>query len=142
MTVPARSGWRRPASNAARLWSGTLLALVFACACSAAALAEDAGFAAFARRFTAAIEAGDANAVATLTRLPFLFEGRPLAHDEFTGAFTRLFDADVRRCLARGAFKPEEPGLRVAFCPPYAFYFGLSRGEWRLVEFAADGEPD
>jgi hypothetical protein len=142
MTMLARSGWRRPGSKPGWHRGGRLLCLVVASACSAAGWADDAGFAAFAERFTAAIEAGDADAVASLTRLPFLFEGRALARDEFTRAFPRLFDAEVRSCLARGSFRPEEAGLRVAFCPPYAFYFGLSGGEWRLVEFAADGEPD
>jgi hypothetical protein len=51
----------------------------------------------------------------------------------------QLFNAPVRRCLAR-AQPIAEDGARVIFCPPYTFDFRPVQGSWRLVEFGADGE--
>lgn len=81
----------------------------------------------------------DGAAVASLTRLPFLFEGMPRDRRGFLAIYPRLFDTGVRRCLAR-AVPVAEDGAKVLFCRPYAFYFRPVNGAWRLVEFGADGE--
>lgn len=46
---------------------------------------------------------------------------------------------EVRRCL-RTAPPLREDDRSVLACAPYLFYFGRVDGQWRWVEFAADGE--
>lgn len=97
-------------------------------------------FAAFQSRFRAAVASQDAAAVASLTRLPFLFEGRPQDEQGFRRrVWPALFDAPRRRCLLSSQALSEGSD-RVIFCAPYAFYFDAADGDWRLREFAVDGE--
>jgi len=102
-------------------------------------VALSADFDDFYRGFQAAAARNDSDAIAELTRLPFLFEGVPLDRTEFVAALPQLFTQAVRDCVART--EPILEDLRyVVFCRPYAFYFGRQKGLWRLDEFAADGE--
>ena len=96
-------------------------------------------FNAFHSEFRAAIGRNDGARVADLTRLPFLFEGRPRDRAGFLRIYPQLFNPAVRRCLATAQALPEG-GDRVVFCAPYAFYFDRQGGGWKLREFNADGE--
>ena len=103
------------------------------------ALADDA-FAEFLARFRAALAEPDAQAVAALTRLPFLFESEWRADAEYRRIVPQLFAAPVRSCIARTE-AIDEDDAKVIFCDPYAFYFRRDgTGAWQFVEFAADGE--
>ena len=87
----------------------------------------------------AAAQPGGA-ALADLTQLPLLFEGRPHARDTFIAEVApALFTASVRHCLRRARPQPEGDRLLV-WCKPYAFYLGPVQGRWRLIEFGADAE--
>ena len=102
--------------------------------------AADDALSTFLARFRPAVRAGDAAAVADLTRLPFLFESEPRDRDGFVRVvFPQLFPAPVRDCLA-DADPIAEDGRWVAWCGPYGFYFGHVDGAVRLLEFAADPE--
>ncbi len=99
-------------------------------------------FETFHARFRAAVAGGDAGAVAALTRMPFLFENR--LHDAqgfVRQVWPRLFDARLRRCVARETPRPEGED-RVLFCGHYALYFDTAGGRWALREFGADAEAD
>jgi hypothetical protein len=96
---------------------------------------------AFLTRFRAAVANPDAAALADLTRLPFLFDGQ--AHDRtafIARVVPRLFTPPVRKCLIQAKPQSEE-GRLLLWCKPYGFYLGVADGQWRLMEFAADGEP-
>jgi len=114
-----------------------LMVLLLALACAPPSWADD--FAAFHARFRAAVATQDSAAVASLTRLPFLFEGRALESAGFQRAAPKLFSAAQRRCLAKAPALPEGD-RQVVFCKPYTYYFGRAGGSYRLLEFAADGE--
>lgn len=99
-----------------------------------------AALAAFLARFRAALAGPDAEALADLTRLPFLFENEPRDRAGFVRIVPLLFDAPTRACLATARPAPEEDRF-VLSCPPYAFYVGRGEGgALRLLEFGADGE--
>lgn len=106
----------------------------------ALAAGGDGDFEPVLQRFRQALAAGDAAALADLTRLPFLFEGRPRDRTGFIRVVPRLFDAPTSRCLL--AVRPLVEGSdRVLPCRPYAFYFRRGPdGAYRLEEFSADGE--
>ena len=97
------------------------------------------GFASFHAQFRAAVSRQDSAAIAALTHLPFLIEGRALDRADFERAVPGLFTAFQRRCLAK-APALQEGDRHVVFCTPYAFYFGRVAGHYRFLEFAADGE--
>lgn len=105
---------------------------------SSAAGAADAGrdVDAFIERFRAALRARDAAAIADLTRLPFLYEGRRLDRAAFVQVVPTLFDARLSACLAQA-----EGADRLLYCAPYTFHLRAdAAGRWRLDEFSADGE--
>ena len=62
-----------------------------------------------------------------------------LAADVARSVVPALLTADVRRCL-RTAPPLREDDRYVLSCVPYLFYFGRVDGQWRWMEFAADGE--
>lgn len=104
------------------------------------ALADD-GFAAFHAGFRAAVARGDAEAVAALTRLPFLFEGRSQDAAGFRQhVWPALFTPALRRCWAqaRALAEAAQPAERSLHCAPYALHFDADGGRWRLREFSAD----
>lgn len=88
------------------------------------------------------MKSGDPASIASLTRLPFLLEGRKLDRAAFERAAPGLFTPRVRTCLARARARtePGDPGDRVMLCAPYNFYFDAGNGTWKLREFGAD-EP-
>jgi hypothetical protein len=101
--------------------------------------AGDAGFPTFLQEFRRALEDDDRGALASLTALPFQFEGADLDAAAFRRIVPVLFPPAVRSCLA-DTQPILEDGRYVIFCTPYGFYFGRVGGEFRLLEFMADGE--
>ncbi|MFT3667020.1 MAG: hypothetical protein QM795_00105 [Pseudoxanthomonas sp.] len=100
----------------------------------------DADFAAFLARWRAAVAANDADAIARMTQAPFLYEGRGRDREGVARvAVPALMTPEVRRCL-RTAVPVREDDRHVLFCAPYLFYFAQVDGQWRWVEFTADGE--
>jgi hypothetical protein len=104
--------------------------------------AADAGrdFDVFLDRFRAALHARDATAIADLTRLPFLYEGRRLDRAAFVQVLPALFDARLSACLAQA--RPQAEGAcRLLYCALCTVHLRADAGgRWRLAEFAADGE--
>jgi hypothetical protein len=126
-------------SQAARCLAAT--ALLLAIDPHAFAASVPSGGDAFLARFRAAVANPDGTALADLTRFPFLFDGK--AHDRTaftTRVVPRLFTPSVRKCLIHAKPQSEESRI-VLWCKPYGFYLGIADGQWRLIEFAADGEP-
>jgi len=135
----------RAAGRAARCVAGSLLVTALAATTHASGpsrgpgAAADADFLPFLQEFRRALEDDDRAALASLTALPFQFEGADLDAAAFRRIVPVLFPAAVRSCLA-DAQPILEDGRYVIFCTPYGFYFGRVRGEVRLLEFMADGE--
>lgn len=110
-----------------------------ACAAPVAAALPPEGQA-FMAEWRRAAASSDAAALARLTQLPFLFEGRPRGRDDFVATVVpALFTPAVRRCLQR-AVPQAEDDRHVLWCKPYAFYVGPVQGRWQLIEFGADPE--
>jgi hypothetical protein len=109
----------------------------------AAPAAAGPGFEAFASDWRRAVARGDLQAVTATTRLPFLFEGRPLDAAGFgREAWPALFTPTLRRCWAQAPAlaEPGAPAERAITCGAYTLHFDATGGAWRLREFSADGE--
>jgi hypothetical protein len=104
-----------------------------------AGLLAAADFNTFYLAFKAAVARNDAKAVAGMTQLPFLFDGRPRNSFGFQKIYPQLFDANVRTCFAKA--KPViEQDAQVVNCGRYIFYFRVMKDRYRFIEFAADPE--
>lgn len=109
-----------------------VLLLLFA---TPAAAADD--FDAFWKAFQAAVAKRDFAAVADTTALPFQLNNDWLDRAGFIRAAPSLFDARIRRCLAR-ATPSADGAYRQTFCHGTIFQFEEIDGRWRFGEIGAD----
>ncbi len=100
-------------------------------------------FASFWKTFKAALGRNDKQAVADLTKFPFMFESRDRDRAGFIKIYDQLLPRKIRRCIATA--KPakeygEEETYHV-FCGVYMFYFGKDTdGKYKFLGFAVDSE--
>ena len=94
-------------------------------------------FQTFWRKFKVAVAKNDKQAVASMTKLPFLFESQERTRTQFIKIYNQLFDLKVRRCFATAKALREEDVYEV-FCAKRIFYFGKVEGEYKLIEFGVD----
>jgi hypothetical protein len=91
----------------------------------------------FWTKFKAAVVANDKEAVASMTRLPFLFQGRELTKQAFIQKFGVLFDAKVKRCFEKAKLVKEGDGFEV-FCGQQIFLFGKVNGSYKFTEIGVN----
>jgi hypothetical protein len=91
-------------------------------------------FSPFWQRFKAAISKNDKEAVASMTRLPFLYDNKERSRAEFLKIYPQLFTPKVRRCIVRARPQPDGENYDV-FCGELIFYFGKDGNEYKLLEF-------
>ena len=97
----------------------------------------DPQFSAFWQRFKTALSKNDKEAVASMTKLPFLYENKPRSRAGFIRIYPQLFTPAVRRCIVRA--KPLREGENYdVFCGELIFYFGKDGDEFKLLEFGAN----
>jgi len=97
----------------------------------------DAAGVQFWTKFKAAVVASDKEGVASMTRLPFLFQGRELAKPAFIQKFGVIFDVKARRCFEKAKLVKEGQGFEV-FCGQQIFLFDKVNGEYKFTEIAAN----
>lgn len=99
--------------------------------------ARDPVFDAFWKRFRTAVLRSDQQAVASLTKLPFLFENRQRSREQFIKIQNQLFTRKIKRCFRTG--KPITEGeMYDLFCGELIFYFGKVNGEFKFLEFGVN----
>lgn len=74
-----------------------LVQLFFA---GAALAAPDKEFDGFWTKFTAALQKNDKNAVADMTKLPYMLNNKNLNKQQFVQAYPKIFTAAIRKCLS------------------------------------------
>ena len=89
------------------------------------------------RKFKVAVAKNDKQAVASMTKLPFLFEGKERTRAQFIKIYNQLFDLRVRKCFATAKTLREED-LYEVFCAKKIFYFGKVEGDYKMIEFGVD----
>jgi len=97
----------------------------------------DAAGVQFWAKFKAAIVTNDKEAVASMTRLPFLFQGRELTKPAFIQKFSVIFDARAKRCFEKAKLVKEGDGFEV-FCGHQIFLFEKVNGAYKVTEIAAN----
>jgi hypothetical protein len=120
-----------------QILSITLLLLLSAQLFATPRAQTNAQFSEFWQRFKAAISKNDKEAVASMTKLPFLYENKERSRAEFIRIYPQLFTPAVRRCIVRA--KPLREGENYdVFCGELIFYFGKDGDEFKLLEFGAN----
>jgi hypothetical protein len=97
----------------------------------------DPSFQPFFTKFKAAVAGNDREAVASMTKLPFLFDSKERTRAAFIKIYPQLFDLKVRKCFP-GAKVVKEGDVYEVFCAKRIFYFGNVDGRYMFTEFAAD----
>jgi hypothetical protein len=93
-------------------------------------------FAAFWFQFKTAVAKQDAQAVASMTQLPFTVNNKPLGRAEFIGSYSKLFSG-LKACIAEE--KPSKDGQSyMLFCGDQGLLFKEVEGEYKFVEFFAN----
>jgi len=115
-----------------------LVILVSLTITSAQTTATPETFPAFWTSFKAAMARNDKEAIADVTKLPFLFESKERDRAGFIQIFNQLFTRKIRQCIARA--KPSKEGENYdVFCGELIFYFGKDiDGKYKFLEFGVN----
>src|SRR5262245_37792679 len=98
--------------------------------------AQQETFASFWKTFKAAIARNDKEAVADLTKLPFLYDSKERDRAGFLKIYAELFTPKIRRCIATAKPKTEDQSYEI-FCGQLIFYFSKDTdGKYKFREFA------
>jgi hypothetical protein len=95
-------------------------------------------FSSFWKTFKAAIARNDKEAVADLTKLPFLYDSQERDRTGFLKIYGQLFTRKVRRCIATA--KPVKEGDSYdVFCGELILYFSKdTKGKYQFREFGVN----
>ena len=95
-------------------------------------------FSSFWKSFKAAVARNDKQAVADVTKLPFLYDSKERDREDFIKIYPQLFSRKVRRCVATA--KPTKEGENYEiFCGELIFYFGKDTdGKYKFSEFGVN----
>lgn len=91
----------------------------------------------FWTKFKTAVAKNDKEAVASMTRLPFLLENRELGKAGFIQKFDALFSVRVKRCFAKASLVKEGDGFEV-FCGQQIFLFDKVNGVYKFTEIGVN----
>lgn len=95
-------------------------------------------FTSFWKTFKAAVARNDKEAVADLTKLPFLYDSKERDRAGFLKIYGQLFTRKVRRCIATAKPGKEGDSYEV-FCGDLIFYFSKGAdGRYKLREFGVN----
>ncbi len=126
-----------PANRRARIWSVTLLLLAISQQSVLGQAARDQEFKTFWPRFRSAVVNYDKEAIASMTKFPFLYDSEERTHASFLKIQDQLFTRKIRKCFATAKPLKERDAYDV-FCGGLIFYFGKSDGEYKFLGFGAD----
>ena len=91
----------------------------------------------FWTKFKTAVATNDKEAVASMTRLPFLFQNRELAKAAFIQKFDVIFNARVKRCFTKATLVKEGDGFEVS-CGQQIFLFEKVSGAYKFTEIGVN----
>ena len=92
----------------------------------------------FWKDFKAAIARNDKEAIANVTKFPFLYESKERDRAGFIKIYPQLFTPKIRRCIAKAKLVKEQENYDV-FCGELIFYFGKDTdGKYKFLEFGVN----
>jgi hypothetical protein len=110
-----------------------LVLVLFTCAPTLANSAFDT----FWLKFKTAVSKKDKNAVAAMTKLPYMLDSKQLNKSQFIALYNLLFPERIVRCFASA--KPvADKGSYLVFCGEEIYVFAKSQGKWMFTEIGAN----
>ncbi len=107
------------------------------CADKAAAKEQDRDFQQFYTQFQQAVAKSDKQKVASLTKLPYMFDSKNLDRGQFIAKFETLFPSATRKCLSKA--KPiKDQQCYMAFCGEEIFIFARVDGQYKFTEIGVN----
>jgi hypothetical protein len=97
----------------------------------------DPEFNAFWIKFKAAVARNDKPAVADMTKLPFMLEGKDLDRAGFIKRYISLFTPKMRRCFARAKPARDRDFMEI-FCGDQIFLFAKVDGVYKFTEIGVN----
>ena len=95
-------------------------------------------FGAFWKTFKVAIARNDKEAIADLTKLPFLYDSQERDRAGFLKIYGQLFTRKVRRCIATARPQKDADTYEV-YCGELIFYFSKdTEGKYQFREFGVN----
>ena len=98
---------------------------------------DSRSFPAFWTEFKAALAANNKQAVASMTRLPFVLNSEELNRDGFIRKFDKIFDKKVKACFAKARPTRDQESYEI-FCGEEIFLFMKVQGRYKFVEISAN----
>jgi hypothetical protein len=94
-------------------------------------------FASFLVKFKAAVMSGDKQTVASMTKLPFMFEGEELDEYGFIRKLDDLFDKQIKGCLRKA--RPVRDGIYFEVtCVETTLMFRKIEAQYKFVEIGVN----
>ena len=97
----------------------------------------DPEFNAFWLKFKAAVARNDKTAVADMTKLPFMLDGKDLDRAGFIRQYSSLFTPKMRRCFARAKPSRDQEIMEI-FCGDQIFAFAKVDGAYKFTEIGVN----
>ncbi len=98
---------------------------------------QEQSFNSFLAKFKTALAKNDKAAIASMTKLPFLFDSEELDRSGFIKRFDMLFDKKTRRCFVKAKAVKDDEEYSV-FCGETIYVFGKVDGEYKFVAIGAN----
>ena len=115
-----------------------LLVLLMSIVASAQKPTMDPEFSTFWKSFKELVAKNDKDAIADITKLPFLYDSKERDRAGFIKIYPQLFTPKIRRCFVSAKPTKEQENYDV-FCGELIFYFGKdSDGKYKLLEFGVN----
>ena len=122
----------------------TIFSCLTACASPAPSLAKTAPepivskeFYSFWERFKDALRKNDKNALADMTKLPYLDDEKKLNKAQFIARSETIFSAATRKCLVRQKPVPDQNSI-FFFCDDSIYIFAKDQGKYKFIEIGVN----
>lgn len=99
---------------------------------------DEQAFAAFWQDFKTAIANDNKAAVASMTKLPFLFDGKELDSAGFVKNYDRIFDRAAKQCIARSKPIKDQGAYYSVFCGETIYGFAKHNGRYKFDSIGAN----
>jgi len=118
------------------LLASLICAMMFGQSVKAAPI--DPQFDAFWTKFKAAVAKRDKQAVAAMTKLPFLFESKMINKQQFLAKFDQVLPKNTAACFKKEKPVADRDNTYDVFCGETIYLFNKVNGKWMFAEIGVN----
>jgi hypothetical protein len=113
-------------------------ALLIALSCAGPLHGADKDFDVFWQKFKNAAQKNDKDALVSMTRCPFLFQGKQLTKTQLAVQIGNVLPAKTRRCLVTQHLQAAKDGAYMGFCGDLIYTFSKIDGRYMFTDIDAN----